>query len=87
MLSFAIFKAKEKRSEKAPDYTSGVKVENEVTLRPGVEYSLAGWTRISKNGLEYISVQIKPKEDYKKNNNTDWDSFADPPPSNEEEPF
>jgi len=89
MISFAIFKAKEKRSDKSPDYTSTVKVENEVVLRPGIEYSLAGWIKEAKTGTKYISVVIKPKEDYKKNDSTkEWDDgFSSPPPSNEAEPF
>lgn len=62
MLNFAIFKAKEKKSEKSPDYTSTVKVEESVTLRPGEEYQLAGWIKESKTGTKYISVVIKPKQ-------------------------
>lgn len=63
MFNFAIFKAKEKKSEKSPDYTSKVKVESEVVLKPGVEYQLAGWIKTPKSGGEkYISVVIKEKD-------------------------
>ena len=86
MLSFAIFKAKEKKSDKSPDYTSGVKVENKVTLEPGVEYQLAGWIRESKNGVKYISVQIKPKDTSYQKSGTEFDTFLEPP-KNQEEPF
>lgn len=62
MLNFAIFKAKQKRSDASPDYTSKVKVESTVTLKAGVEYQLAGWIKTPKNGGEkYISVVIKEK--------------------------
>ena len=88
MLNFAIFKAEEKKSDKSPDYTSSVKVETRTVLEPGVEYSLAGWIKEAKTGTKYISVMIKPKEDgYKKKEpQTEWDTFAEPP-QNSEEPF
>ena len=86
MLNFAIFKAKEKKSDKSPDYTSSVKVETRTVSEPGVEYSLAGWAREAKTGTKYISVLVKPKDDGYKKQSEPFDEFL-APPQNSEEPF
>jgi uncharacterized protein (DUF736 family) len=40
----------------APNYSGGVNID-------GREYQLAGWRKISKAGKEYISLNIRPKQE------------------------
>ena len=40
---------KESESDNRPHYTGNIKVENK-------EYDIAGWTKTSKNGKNYISI-------------------------------
>lgn len=77
MLNFAIFKAKQKKTEKSPDYTSTVKVDSAITLEPGVEYQLAGWINTPRRGgKKYISVVIKPKQQQEKS--ASWEDMRTP---------
>lgn len=47
---------KEDENDSKPNYTGTVKVK-------GVEYSLAGWKRVSKSGITYISVKVSDKNE------------------------
>lgn len=51
----ALFRAKEKQSEKHPDYTGSINIE-------GKEYWLSGWLKESKLGQKYFSLAVKPKD-------------------------
>ena len=49
----ALFKAREKRSEKSPDYTGRIVIG-------GIEYALSGWVRMPKGGGEkYIGLSVR----------------------------
>jgi uncharacterized protein (DUF736 family) len=62
MLKLALFRTKQKTSDKSPDFSSKFTLSESVSLEAGEEYELAGWNTTSKNGLEYISVLIKKIE-------------------------
>lgn len=51
----ALFKVKEKKSEKSPDVTGNLDVE-------GKKFRLAGWFKKAKSGLIYTSLSIQPDE-------------------------
>lgn len=51
----ALFKAKERATDKHPEYTGSINVG-------GVEYWLAGWVKESKAGQKFFSLAVKPKE-------------------------
>lgn len=51
-----LFKAKEKKSEKSPDYTGTINVN-------GVEMRLSGWLKESKAGMKYFSLAVSEKTD------------------------
>jgi uncharacterized protein (DUF736 family) len=51
----SFFKNTQKKSENSPDYSGTVNVA-------GVMHHLAGWKETSKNGLEYLSISIKPQD-------------------------
>ena len=66
-----LFKAKEKKSEKSPDYTGTININ-------GVEMRLSGWLKESKAGMKYFSLavsesnsqpqsisNVSPKSEYK----------------------
>ncbi len=57
----ALFKNsyKEDESDNKPNYTGTVKVR-------GTEYALAGWERVSKSGVTYISVKVSDKNEKKR---------------------
>jgi hypothetical protein len=75
--NFAIFKSKQKKSDKSPDYTSTIKVEEFTTFEPDKEYQLAGWIKESKSGIKYISVLVTEKKDFKSEKKTDsFDDFG-----------
>ena len=50
-----LFKAKEKKSEKSPDYTGTINVN-------GVEMRLSGWLKESKAGMKYFSLAVSEKD-------------------------
>ena len=45
-----------KTHEKQPDLRGSVKVN-------GVEYDVAGWKRVAKSGIPYVSLALQKKED------------------------
>lgn len=51
----ALFKAKERATDKHPEYTGTINVE-------GREYWLAGWVKESKQGQKYFSLSVKSKD-------------------------
>ena len=52
--TFSLFAVREKKSEKAPDYTgNGV-------LLDGTAVQISGWKRTSKSGTTYLSCTIGP---------------------------
>lgn len=46
-----LFKAKEKKSDKSPDYTGNINVD-------GVELKLSGWLKTSKAGEKFFSLSV-----------------------------
>ena len=53
--SGALFQAKEKKTDKHPDYEGSVNVG-------GKDYWLSGWRKTSKNGNQFLSLAVKPKD-------------------------
>ena len=56
----ALFQAKEKKTDKHPDYDGFINVD-------GHDYWVSGWKKVSKNGKTYLSLAVdryipKPKE-------------------------
>ena len=51
----ALFKAKERATDKHPEYSGTINVD-------GKEYWLAGWVKESKAGQKFFSLAVKPKE-------------------------
>lgn len=51
----ALFKNKEKSSDRAPDYQGNINVG-------GQEFWLSAWLKESKNGEKYMSLAVKAKE-------------------------
>ena len=51
----ALFKAKNRESERHPEYTGTINID-------GKEYWLAGWVKESKAGQKYFSLATKPKD-------------------------
>lgn len=70
-MSGVLFKVREKRSEKAPDYTGKVQVDGE-------EYRLAGWIRTGKSGAKFLSLKVSV---------ADEDTPRRPASDDEEVPF
>lgn len=54
--SGVLFHRQVENGSKRPDLSGGINVN-------GTEFELAGWSRTSKNGREYISLTIKPVRD------------------------
>jgi uncharacterized protein (DUF736 family) len=54
--SGALFKNKEKLTEKHPDYKGSLNVD-------GDEFWVSAWLKTSKKGEKYMSLSIKPKEE------------------------
>lgn len=52
----ALFRVKEKKNERGPDYEGNLDVE-------GVAYRVAGWIKESKTGMKFMSLSIKVKEE------------------------
>lgn len=51
----ALFKAKERATDKHPEYSGTINVD-------GKEYWLAGWVNEAKSGQKYFSLKVKPKD-------------------------
>ncbi|MEX0385833.1 hypothetical protein [Spiribacter onubensis] len=51
-----LFREQNKKSEKHPDMTGEINVD-------GVEFRLAGWTKQSKAGRNFLSLSITPKQE------------------------
>lgn len=49
----ALFKQREKRSEKAPDWKGDVTMD-------GIKYGIAAWERKTRNGDTFLSVKLEP---------------------------
>jgi hypothetical protein len=49
-----LFRAKERKSDKHPEYSGSVNIE-------GVEYWLDGWVKDGKSG-KFFSLSVKPKD-------------------------
>ena len=49
--SGVLFREREKKSDKAPDFKGKLNVE-------GKEYEIAGWTRTSKAGNNFLSLKV-----------------------------
>ena len=60
--SGALFKNNKMTSDKSPNMTGPLNIE-------GKEYRLAGWTKVSKAGDEYISLSVEPVEERKEESN------------------
>lgn len=54
--SGALFKNKDKATEKHPDYRGNVNVE-------GTDYYISSWLKTSKAGEKYMSLSITPKNE------------------------
>lgn len=66
----ALFKVREKKSDKAPDYTGNIDVDQELIdlVQSGNEkVQIAGWLRTGKSGNKYISLRVSAP--YEKGNN------------------
>ena len=55
-MSGALFRTKEKRGEKSPDFTGRLVVA-------GVTYRLSGWKKASKSGETYLSLAVREADD------------------------
>lgn len=53
--SGALFQAREKKTEKHPDYDGTLNID-------GKEYWLSGWKRTSAKGTTFLSLSVKPKQ-------------------------
>lgn len=51
-----LFKAKERATDKHPEYTGTINIE-------GREYWLAGWVNEAKSGQKYFALKVKAKDD------------------------
>lgn len=67
----ALFKVRQKKSDKAPDYNGNLDVDKELIdlVQSGAEkVQLAGWLKTSKTGNKYISLRVSAP--YEKKNNS-----------------
>ena len=53
-----LFKAKDRKSDKHPEYTGSMNVD-------GADHWLSAWVNESKAGQKYFSLSIKPKDEPK----------------------
>jgi hypothetical protein len=53
--SGVLFKAKEMKNDRSPQYTGNIMVN-------GVEYWLSGWVKESKNGQKFFGLAVSPKD-------------------------
>jgi len=76
-----LFKAKEKKSEKSPDYTGTINVG-------GVEMRLSAWLKESKAGTKYFSLAVSEKDgQYESKSNARPRSEGRADPMNDDIPF
>lgn len=67
----ALFKVREKKSDKAPDYNGNIDVDKELIdlVQSGAEkIQLAGWLKTAKSGNKYISLRVSAPYEKKTNN-------------------
>ena len=67
----ALFKVRQKKNDKAPDYNGNLDVDKELIdlVQSGAEkVQLAGWLKTSKTGNKYISLRVSAP--YEKKNNS-----------------
>jgi uncharacterized protein (DUF736 family) len=66
----ALFKVREKRNDKAPDYNGNIDVDKELIdlVQSGAEkIQLAGWLKTAKSGNKYISLRVSAPYEKKEN--------------------
>jgi hypothetical protein len=51
----ALFRNNDKTEDKHPDYRGNI------TTDDGTEFWLSAWLKVSKNGMKYMSLSVKPK--------------------------
>ena len=69
--SGALFKEKEKKSEKHPDYKGNCMVNGEVLY-------IAAWINESQNGKKYMSLSFTPQTEQAKYSKADADATQPP---------
>ncbi|WVR18106.1 single strand DNA binding protein [Burkholderia phage Bm1] len=73
----ALFKAREKRSDRSPDYNGNCQID-------GVEYWVSGWLKDSRNG-KFLSLSFSKKDQQpaqsRRTRDTDDDDFLGGAPS------
>ena len=62
-IKIPLFTNKKKTNDKQPVYSAIFEPEEKFVLASGKKYQIAGWNQTSKNGLEYISLQITEATD------------------------
>jgi len=65
--SGALFKNKNKESDKHPDYRGSINVN-------GKDFWISSWLKTSKAGEKYMSISVQPKEE--QNREAKSDPFA-----------
>ncbi len=76
-----LFKAKEKKGERSPDYTGTINVN-------GVEMRLSAWLKESKAGTKYFSLAVSEKDgQYESKSNARPRSEGRADPMNDDIPF
>ena len=72
-MSGALFKAREKRSSKSPDYTGRLVVN-------GVEYTLSGWVRTPRGGGgKYIGLSVRERSEQRERTDSRSAAAAEEP--------
>jgi len=51
----ALFANDKKNSDTHPDYKGTIRVA-------GTDYWISGWKKVSKDGMKYMSLAVKPKD-------------------------
>lgn len=69
--SGALFRNKERRTDKHPSHTGTIDVD-------GVSYRLAGWANVSKSGVSYLSIKLTRADDQPKSGVAKGKSIPDP---------
>lgn len=75
----ALFKNNKQTSERSPTMTGPVNVE-------GKKFRLAAWTKVSKAGNEYLSLELEPEEVRKEEPDDSNTSNSPPVAPTEDEP-
>lgn len=76
----ALFKVRQKKSDKAPDYNGNLDVDKELIdlVQSGAEkVQLAGWLKTSKTGNKYISLRVSAPYENKNNSGGSSNSSDD----------